>query len=94
VWQYLYGTRYLAIIAQRGEPTQTFATKINSSLPTFFGAADTSFGDDVETHWSSGRYIFMLCSMPIDWNATILRSVTRSTTGAEFYALSAADIES
>ncbi|KAK1916505.1 hypothetical protein P3342_004324 [Pyrenophora teres f. teres] len=46
VWQYLYGTRYLAISARGGEPTQTFATKINSTLPTFFGAADASFGDD------------------------------------------------
>jgi hypothetical protein len=56
VWQYLYGTRYLAISARGGEPTQTFATKINStelSLPTFFGAADASFGDDEETRRSS-----------------------------------------
>jgi hypothetical protein len=32
--------------------------------------------------------------MPIDWKATVLRSVTRSTTEAELYALSAAGVES
>lgn len=48
VWQYLYSTRYLAISAQGGEPTQTYATKVDAT-PTFFGAADASFGDDVET---------------------------------------------
>ncbi|KAI1671836.1 Reverse transcriptase family protein [Pyrenophora tritici-repentis] len=66
VWQYLYGTRYLAISARGGEPTQTFATKINSTLPTFFGAANASFGDDAETRRSSARYVFILYGMPID----------------------------
>ncbi|KAI1585668.1 hypothetical protein PtrCC142_012188, partial [Pyrenophora tritici-repentis] len=77
-------------VARGGEPTQTFATKINSTLPTFFGAADASFGDDVETRRSSAGYVFMLYGMPVDWKATVLRSVTRSTTEAELYALSAA----
>ena len=96
VWQYLYGTMYLAISARGGEPIQTFATKVESTtpFPTFFGAADASFGDDVETRRSSAGYIFMLYGMPIDWKATVLRSVTRSTTEAELYALSAAGVES
>jgi hypothetical protein len=94
VWQYLYGTRYLAISARGGEPTQTYATKIDLTTPTFFGAADASFGDDVETRRSSAGYVFMLYGMPIDWKATVLRSVTRSTTEAELYALSAAGVES
>ncbi|KAI2484853.1 hypothetical protein Ptr902_03793 [Pyrenophora tritici-repentis] len=83
--------------ARGGEPTQTFATKVNlsvSTLPTFFGAADASFGDDVETRRSSAGYVFMLYGMPVDWKATVLRSVTRSTTEAELYALSAAGVES
>jgi hypothetical protein len=84
VWQYLYGTRYLAISARGDEPTQTFATKVNSSLPTFFGAADASFGDDAETRRSSAGYVFILYGMPIDWKAT----------EAELYALSAASVES
>jgi hypothetical protein len=70
VWQYLYSTRYL------GEPTQTYATKIDSTTPTFFGAADASFGDDVETRQLSVGYVLMLYSMPIDWKATVLGSVT------------------
>jgi hypothetical protein len=36
----------------------------------------------------------MLYGMPIDWKATVLRSVTHSTTEAELYALSAAGVES
>jgi hypothetical protein len=96
LWQYLYGTRYLAICARGGELTQTYATKVDSTtpFPTFFGAADASFGDDVETRRSSAGYVFMLYGMPIDWKATVLRSVTCSTTEAELYALSAAGVES
>jgi hypothetical protein len=94
VWQYLCSTRYNAISAQGGEPTQTYATKINATTPTFFSAADALFGDDVDTRRSSAGYVFMLYSMPIDWKATVLRSVTRSTTKAELYALSAAGVES
>jgi hypothetical protein len=72
VWQYLYGTMYLAICARGGEPTQTYATKTDSTTLIFFGAADASFGDDVETRQLSARYIFMLYGMPIDWKATVL----------------------
>jgi hypothetical protein len=51
-------------------------------------------GDDVATRRSSAGYVFMLYGMPIDWKATVLRSVTHSTTEAELYALSAAGVES
>jgi hypothetical protein len=96
VWQYLYGTMYLAICARGSEPTQTYATKVDTTTPcpTFFGAADALFGDAVETRRSSAGFVFILYSLPIDWKATMLRSVTRSTTEAELYALSAADFES
>jgi hypothetical protein len=97
VWQYLYGTRYLAINTRGGEPTQTYVTKVDATVivthPTFFGAADASFGDDVKTRRSSAGYIFMLYGMPIEWKATVLRSVTRFTTEAELYALSSAVVE-
>jgi hypothetical protein len=95
-WQYLYGTMYLAICTRGGEPTQTYATKVDPTtpFPTFFGAADASFGFDVKTRRSSVDFVFMLYSMPIDWKATVLRSVTRSTTEVELYALSAAGVES
>ena len=65
---------YLAICARGGEPTQTHATKVDltTPLPTFFGAADASFGDDVETRRSSTSYVFILYSMPVDWKATVL----------------------
>jgi hypothetical protein len=96
VWQYLYGTMYLAICARGSEPTQTYATKVDPTTPcpTFFGAADASFGDDIETQQSSAGFVFILYSLPIDWKATVLQSVTCSTTEAELYALSAAGVES
>jgi hypothetical protein len=94
VWQYLYNTRYLAISAWGGKPTQTYATKIDATTPIFFGAADASFWDDVETRRSSTGFVFMLYSMPINWKATLLWSVTCSTTEAELYALSAAGVKS
>jgi hypothetical protein len=63
----LYDTMYLAISAEGGEPTRTFATKINSKiLHTFFGTADASFGDNVEIRRSSAGYMFILHGMPID----------------------------
>jgi hypothetical protein len=87
---------YLAICAQGGETIQTYATKVNPTTPfsTFFGAADASFGDNVETQQSSAGFGFILYGMPIDWKATVLQSVTCSTTEAELYALSAAGVES
>jgi hypothetical protein len=93
VWQYLYGTRYLAISARGGEPTQTYATKIDSTL-MFFSAADALFRDNVETRRLSASFVFILYSIPINWKATVLQSVTRSTTEAELYALLAASVES
>ncbi|KAI2478296.1 hypothetical protein Ptr902_10491 [Pyrenophora tritici-repentis] len=60
----------------------------------YIEAAPDLSKDDAETRRSSARYVFILYGMPIDWKATVLRSVTRSTTKAELYALSAAGVES
>jgi hypothetical protein len=56
--------------------------------PIFFGASDASFADNPLTRASSDSYLFKLFGMPIDWKATKQRSVTKSTTEAELYALS------
>jgi hypothetical protein len=68
VWQYLYGTMYLALSARGCEPTQTYATKIDTITPSpsFFRAADALFRDDEETRRLSAGYVFMLYGMPID----------------------------
>jgi hypothetical protein len=61
---------------------------MTNTEPIFFGASDASFADDPSTRASSDGYLFKLFGMPIDWKATKQRSITKSTTEAELYALS------
>jgi hypothetical protein len=61
--------------------------------PLFYSASDAAFADDLVTRRSSQGYLFMLYGMPIDWKATLQRSVTKSTTEAELLALSTAASE-
>jgi hypothetical protein len=56
-------------------------------------ASDAAFADDLPTRRSSQGYLFMLYGMPIDWKATLQRSVTKSTTEAELLALPTAASE-
>ncbi|KAJ8113224.1 hypothetical protein OPT61_g4600 [Boeremia exigua] len=56
-------------------------------------ASDAAFADNLPTQRSSQGYLFMLYGMPIDWKATLQRSVTKSTTEAELLALSTAASE-
>jgi hypothetical protein len=52
-----------------------------------YGASDAAFADDPE------RNLFSLYGLPIDWKATVQRSVTKSTTEAELLTLSLAGSE-
>ena len=86
VWRYLLGKRELAIEADGSiQPSQ------NGLL--FYGASDAAFADDRTSRRSSYGYLFMLYGMPIDWKASLQRSVTKSTTEAELLALSTAATE-
>jgi hypothetical protein len=49
--------------------------------------------DNLETRRSSHGFLFKLYGMPIDWKATVQRSVTKSTTEAKLVALSVAGAE-
>ncbi|KAI1526968.1 rve domain containing protein, partial [Pyrenophora tritici-repentis] len=97
VWKYLIGQKRLAIGAHGDQSSRTIYT--GSSLggagtePLFYGASDAAFADDLPTRRSSQGYLFMLYGMPIDWKATLQRSVTKSTTEAELLALSTAASE-
>jgi hypothetical protein len=97
VWKYLIGQKRLAISAHGEESSRTIYA--GSSLggagtePLFYGASDAAFADDPPTRRSSQGYLFMLYGMPIDWKATLQRSVTKSTTEAELLALSTAASE-
>jgi hypothetical protein len=97
VWKYLIGQRHLAIGAHGDQSSRTIYA--SSSLggaetePLFYGASDAAFADDLPTRRSSQGYLFVLYGMPIDWKATLQRSVTKSTTEAELLALSTAASE-
>lgn len=96
-WKYLIGQKRLAIGAHGDQSSRTIY--MGSSLggagtePLFYGASDAAFADDLPTRRSSQGYLFMLYGMPIDWKATLQRSVTKSTTEAELLALSTAASE-
>jgi hypothetical protein len=101
-WRYLIRTRNLALKASaltsdnNGYSIPGPAPDVDNPLdpePIFFGASDASFADDPSTRVSSDGYLFKLFGMPIDWKATKQRSVTKSTTEAELYALSRAASE-
>ncbi|KAK7178015.1 Retrovirus-related Pol polyprotein from transposon TNT 1-94-like protein 1 [Paraphaeosphaeria sporulosa] len=94
VWKFLIGTQWHAICASATEKgvnnyligaEPTIAAGIE---PLFYGASDASFADDPATRRSSYGYLFKLFGLPIDWKATVLRSVIKSTPETELMALS------
>jgi len=98
VWRYLIGTKNLAIRAsadiQQGITSITTPEPATQELePLFYGASDAAFADEPETRRSSQGYLFKLYGLPIDWKATVQRSVTKSTTEAELLSLSLAGSE-
>ena len=98
VWRYLIGTKNLAIRAsadiQHGITSISTLEAAQQELePLFYGASDAAFADEPETRRSSQGYLFKLYGLPIDWKATVQRSVTKSTTEAELLSLSLAGSE-
>jgi hypothetical protein len=98
VWRYLIGAKNLAIRAsadiQRGITSVSTPELAAQQLePLFYGASDAAFADEPETRRSSQGYLFKLYGLPIDWKATVQRSVTKSTTEAELLSLSLAGSE-
>jgi len=95
VWRYLLRTKHLAISASGDAPQNSYyLTKPHEAGDEliFYGASDAAFADDPERKSSQG-YLFSLYGLPIDWKATVQRSVTKSTTEAELLALSLAGSE-
>jgi hypothetical protein len=97
-WRYVIGTKNLAIrAAETIQSHDMYYTKPtedpNQEEPLFYGASDASFTGEPETRRSSQGYLFKLYGMPIDWKATVQRTVTRSTTEAELLALPQAGTE-
>ena len=104
-WRFLSKTRTVAIKAAAAATRQegfSWAVQSNHEVdqvdqsdtePAFFTASDASFADDPATRNSSEGYLVKLFGLPIDWKATKQRTVTKSTTEAELYALSRASSE-
>jgi hypothetical protein len=93
-WRYVIGSETRAICADgRKIDTGTFYGADQVTEPAFFGASDASYADEPDTLRSSEGYVFMLAGMPIDWKATIQRTVTKSTTEAETVSLGHAATE-
>ncbi|KAI1663849.1 hypothetical protein L13192_12246 [Pyrenophora tritici-repentis] len=98
VWRYLIGTKNLAIRAsadiQHGITSISTPEVAQQELELlFYGASDAAFADEPETSRSSQGYLFKLYGLPIDWKATVQRSITKSTTEAELLSLSLAGSE-
>jgi hypothetical protein len=74
---YLYGTRSLGI-------------EYNGDLQSqyFQSSSDASYADDSKTRRSTQGFLFFLFGGPVDWRCTKQKTVTTSTTEAEFLALS------
>jgi hypothetical protein len=72
--------------------TRTFAIEYNgrSAEQIFECSSDAAFADDTETRRSSDGLLFLLYGGPIDWRASKQKTVTTSSTEAEFLSLSAA----
>jgi hypothetical protein len=79
VIEYLVTTKHLAI---------EFNGICNPQQNVFLACSDASFANDQETRKSSQGYVFQLFGGPIDWKANKQRTVTTSSTEAEFLSLS------
>jgi hypothetical protein len=54
----------------------------------FLCASDAAYADDPVTRRSTAGYVFLLFCGPVDWKSTKQRTVTMSSTEAEFLAVS------
>jgi hypothetical protein len=79
---YLYRTKTYAI--------EYAAPSSGSEEQKFFCASDAAFADDIETRRSTGGFLHKLFRGPIDWHSGKQKTVTTSSTEAEFLALTRA----
>ena len=83
VFRYLAGTVNLGIHFQS-----------NANEPFLVGYSDADFAGDVDQRKSTSGYLFILGGGPISWKSQRQRTVTLSTTEAEYAALTEAVRES
>lgn len=79
VLEYLYGTKDYAL--------RYSANSLSLTGSVFDSSSDAAFADHSSRRSSQG-YLFTLFGAAIDWQATLQRSITKSTTEAELLAAS------
>lgn len=83
VFRYLAGTVNLGI-----------HFRSNANEPFLLGYSDSDFAGDIDQRKSTSGYLFILGGGPISWKSQRQRTVTLSTTEAEYAALTEAVRES
>ena len=58
-----------------------------------YGYADANWAGDVDTRWSTSGYVFMVANGVVSWSSKKQSTVVKSTTEAEYVALSQATQE-
>jgi hypothetical protein len=57
------------------------------------GYADADFAGDLDGRKSTSGYLFTICGGPVAWSSRLQRSISQSTTEAEFVSLNEATRE-
>ena len=64
-----------------------------SQSESLLGYADADFAGDLDGRKSTSGYIFTMCGGPVAWSSRLQRSISQSTTEAEFVSLNEATRE-
>ena len=68
----------------------TFSANPSGTASVLAGYADASWAEDLDTRRSQSGYVFLLGNASISWNSKLQKTVSRSSTEAEYVSLSAA----
>jgi hypothetical protein len=85
---YKYMLRCIKYILETRDLALHFKPQLQKGLFTLLGRADSEFSGDKETRISVYGYILYFCGCPVSWKSKMGRSVTLSSTEAEYVSIS------
>jgi hypothetical protein len=96
VLRYLKGTRLMGITysasdcnaGDRNEFFDVFRANVPHRATDLHAFADASWGDDVATRHSHTGWVFRFANAALSWRSVLQRTVSLSSTEAEYYSLS------